>query len=427
MSEIKPLSLSPDPYPKARTHRQVSSKPTSPPRTTNNRPTLDLSYSYPTADRYTPGSSGRDADIDRMRQAQRQLKQAPPQPKPRQTVKKRAYPQTQPKPTPPPSSPRPAPPQSLAPAPRTAHSIAQPSSALHHSSPRTPVGNNMKKYQHELTLIAAAKKKNQASLAALEPPKPKPKPLPEATTPPKAGFKKKAFRGGAARTMGGGLDIGQGIGNILNGNTTEGSLQVAQGVVNTAEGIHGMRLAEVGIDPAKTRAGKVLGRLGSVANGGMVVYDSYKSYEAYKNGDSVAAAERGSSAVINAVSAFPPTAVVGMVGGLADWAMAASGADDLMVTGLHSLTASSRSHEKQSQQRKALALTMMATQSNHIRQMSAPDRRKLAAGITGLHELVKEFEAKNEHQKAQDVRAQIRRLKADISLTPVTEMGRRSR
>ena len=54
MSEIKPLSLSPDPYPKARTHRQVSSKPTSPPRTTNNRPTLDLSYSYPTADRYTP-------------------------------------------------------------------------------------------------------------------------------------------------------------------------------------------------------------------------------------------------------------------------------------------------------------------------------------------------------------------------------------
>ncbi|HIB65965.1 MAG TPA: hypothetical protein EYO33_12850, partial [Phycisphaerales bacterium] len=195
-----------------------------------------------------------------------------------------------------------------------------------------------------MTLIAAAKKKNQASLAALEPPKPKPKPLPEATTPPKAGFKKKAFRGGAARTMGGGLDIGQGIGNILNGNTTEGSLQVAQGVVNTAEGIHGMRLAEVGIDPAKTRAGKVLGRLGSVANGGMVVYDSYKSYEAYKNGDSVAAAERGSSAVINAVSAFPPTAVVGMVGGLADWAMAASGADDLMVNSLHSLTASSRSH-----------------------------------------------------------------------------------
>lgn len=424
MSEIKPLSLGPDPYPKARTHRQASSTPTPRPRT-KSRPTLDLSYDYPTADRYTPGSSGRDTDIDRMRQAQRQLKQAPPQPKPQQSSKTRSYPQARKKPVRPQPTPKPTPHQSHSPAPQSSHHTPRQASKTHHASTHASGGHNTRKFKYELTLIAAAKKKNQASLATPEPPKPKPQPKPAAR--PQSGVNKRGFRAGAASTMGGALDIGQGLGNIINGNTTEGSLQVAQGVVNSAEGIHGMRVAEVGLDPTKTRAGRVLGRLGSVANAGMVGYDSYKGYEAYKNGDSVTAAERGSSALINAVSAFPPTAVVGMVGGLADWAMAASGADDLMVNSLHSLTASSRSHEKQSQQRKTLALKMMGTKSSYIRQMSASERRKLAAGITGLHELVKDFEAENEHQKAQDVRAQIHRLKADISLTPVTETGRRYR
>ena len=226
---------------------------------------------------------------------------------------------------------------------------------------------------------------------------------------PASGSARKAA-GGAFTAVSGAVTFKNGVKNLANGNYTEGGLQVTQGGLSLADGINDLNLARKGLSNAP--AGALTKRLkvgGSVVNAGMAAYDTKQAYHAFKNGNQVAGAEKASSAVINAVSAFPPTAVIGAVGGVADWAMHASGADDAMVRALTS--GKDKAYQKQIERDLKLARTLVKTPTATLARCNQEQKQAYIRGIEGLKEYRQHYASQGKTKTVQDIDAQIARIK----------------
>lgn len=238
-----------------------------------------------------------------------------------------------------------------------------------------------------------------------QPSTPKAKPQVKPRSKPNQGNMKSKLNGGLS--VGSGLvTVGNGLHNLANGNYTEGSLQVGQGSLSIAGGANDLKNAKNGFSKAPTQT---LKRANSIVSGGMAVYDGVQAYQAYKSGNSVQAAEEASSAIINAVTACPVTAPIGAVGGILDYAMAVSGADDAMVRGLSA--ASTRAYNKQTAKDMKLAQTLVLTPTARLRQCNQKEKAYYIRGIEGLKQYRALALAEGKQGAVEDIDAHIARVK----------------
>lgn len=220
----------------------------------------------------------------------------------------------------------------------------------------------------------------------------------------------KTAASGTLSILSGGLSLKNGGENIAKGNYLEGGLQVAQGGVTVADGVNDLNIAHKGFSAADpTKLTKGLKIAGSVMNAGMALYDTKQAYDAIRNGNEVKAADEASSAIINAVSAFPPTAVIGAVGGLVDWGMAASGADDAMIRALTS--GRDKAYKKRVEQDMSLARMLVKTPLSRLTRCTRAEKQKYIRGIQGLKEYRRQFEAQGNTKAVRDIDANIARIK----------------
>lgn len=216
--------------------------------------------------------------------------------------------------------------------------------------------------------------------------------------------------GGVFTAASGAVTISNGVTNVRNGNYTQGGLQIAQGSLSVADGVNDTNLAWKGLSGAPaTKTAARLKVAGGLMNAGMAGYDAHQAVQAYKSGNEVAAAESTGSAVINAVSAFPPTAVVGAVGGLLDWGMAASGADDAMVRAL--TKGEDQAYKKQLDRDMALANTLAKASSTDLAGYSRAQRQANIRGLEGLKEYRRYFASVGNTEGVKSADAHIARIK----------------
>lgn len=282
------------------------------------------------------------------------------------------------------------------------------------TTPITSVGAKQK-YKAELTILEARKKKFDAEMKAqmkaqaksAEARKVKAKPQVKKSH-SNVGGKKAA--GGAVTAVSGAVTMRNGMKNLANGNYLEGSLQLTQGSLSVADGVNDANIARKGLSGAP--AGKMTTGLkvtGGVMNAGIAAYDTKQAYNAFKSGNEVEGAEKASSAVINAVSAFPPTAVIGAVGGVADWAMAASGADDAMVRALTS--GKDKAYQKQAEKDMQLAKILVKTPTTNLARCNREQKQAYIRGLQGLKEYRQHFASQGNTRAVEDIDAHIARIK----------------
>ena len=270
----------------------------------------------------------------------------------------------------------------------------------------------MKKFKNELALIKAVKKKHdgvmkaqmKAQAPAAEAPKVKTRPQVKKSH-SKGGGRRAA--GGALTAVSGAVTIKNGVQNLAKGNYVEGGLQVAQGGVSVADGVVDVNLARKGASASKASARLKVG--GSVLNAGMAAYDTKQAYNAFKSGNQVEGAEKASSAVINAVSAFPPTAVIGAVGGIADWAMAASGADDAMVRALTS--GKDKTFQNQLKKEMELARRLVKTPTSSLERCNREQKQAYIRGLDGLKQYRQYYANLGKTAAVENIDAHIARIK----------------
>lgn len=281
----------------------------------------------------------------------------------------------------------------------------------------SPVSSGVPKQKHaaQLAVLHAHKKKFDAQMEAQTGPQTRTVEAPEVKAKPQvkkshsSGGGKKAV-GGAFTTVSGALTMKNGMKNLANGNYLEGGLQLTQGGLSVADGVKDMNLARKGLSGAPV--GKVATRLkvaGGVMNAGMAAHDTKQAYNAFKSGNEVEGAEKASSAVINAISAFPPTAVIGAVGGVADWAMAASGADDAMVRALTS--GKDQAYQKQVEKDMQLAKVLVKTPTATLARCNREQKQAYIRGLQGLKEYRQHFASQGNSRAVEDIDAHIARIK----------------
>jgi hypothetical protein len=439
MSTVKkPKFVSPDPYPKAPTRKptggsktRVKSKPTVSSPNSGSGGSLAVKPNVAKVDRFQSGGNGLDPDLERMKNIKNQnfssggpeldLGQDYPTSGGRKSgpgiqdtgVIDNGSP-TKPKPPTGPRPPRqPVPPESPSSGPRTPQAPNRTRTRTRTVHPKT--------FKHEMTILEAAQKKQAKADADLAARRAKAnQKAPDASPPAKASAPMSTNRAYARGTIGasaGVLDVVMGADKIINGgDKVEGVLQIGQGSTLIAEGYHTVNMAEKGIDAAKTPKGKLLAKAGIAFNAGMAAYDVKQSYDAFQSGNNVAAADEASSAVINAVSAFPPTAVIGLVGGLADWGMAASGADQAMINYLNRDV--DQAFADQAKEMRPLALSLLQTESSELSRMPRADRLRLSKGVSGLYDLRKVLLAEGRVDDANQVFQHTQRVKKALAQQP---------
>lgn len=255
---------------------------------------------------------------------------------------------------------------------------------------------------------AASAAKPQSKIS--KPPQSQPKPAAKTQVKKSTSGNARKAAGGAFSVASGAVTLKNGVKNLSNGKYMEGGLQVTQGSLSLVDGINDLNLAHKGLSNAP--AGALTKRIkvgGSVLNAGMAAYDTKQAYHAFKNGNQVEGAEKASSAVINAVSAFPPTAVIGAVGGVADWAMQASGADDAMVRALTS--GKDKAYQKQVQRDLKLARTLVKTPTEVLGRCNREQKQAYIRGLEGLKEYRQHYASQGRTQTVKDIDAQIARIK----------------
>ena len=257
------------------------------------------------------------------------------------------------------------------------------------------------------TRTTADTSKPKAKVSAPPQKQPKTQPKPQKST---SGTRAKTAAGGVFTVASGAVSLKNGVKNLASGNYAEGGLQVTQGSLSVADGVNDLNIARKGLTNAS--AGTLTKGLkvgGSVVNAGMAAYDAKGAYEAFKSGNDVLGAEKASSAVINAVSAFPPTALVGAIGGVADWAMQASGADDAMVRALTS--GKDKAYQKQIERDMKLAKILVKTPSTTLARCNQEQKQAYIRGLEGLKEYRKQYASQGKAQTVRDIDAQIARIK----------------
>lgn len=256
------------------------------------------------------------------------------------------------------------------------------------------VGN----YRQEQALIEAKKAKQaayEASLKAENTPPPSRGTKSAKASKPRVKANKKLAAGGAIKVISGTLSVKGGVENIANGNYMEGGLQVAEGGVSFADGVQDINAARQGLSKVPgTKMAKGLNVAGNVLNAGMALYDTKQAYDALKSGNEVQASEEMGSALINAVSAFPPTALIGAAGGIADWAMAASGADEAMVRQLSK--GKTKAYNERIKADISMARTLIKTETGRLQRSSRAEKQKYIRGLNGLRELKKIYAEKGD-------------------------------
>lgn len=285
----------------------------------------------------------------------------------------------------------------------------------------------MKKFEKELALLQQREQMNKAALKGMgceakapAPAKAKVQTPIKAKAPVQAkpqvkktassGGGKMARAGGVFTAAAGGLTVSNGVTNVKNGNYVQGGLQIAQGGLMVADGTNDASLAWKGLSGAPaSKAATRLKVAGGFMNAGMAGYDGYQAVQAYQRGNEVAAADSASSAVINAVTACPVTAPIGAIGGILDWGMAASGADDAMVQML--TRGENEAYKKQLDRDMALAKTLAKTSSDSLAGYSRAQRQENMRGLDGLKEYRRYFARVGDTAMVKQMDAQIARIK----------------
>lgn len=158
----------------------------------------------------------------------------------------------------------------------------------------------------------------------------------------------------------------------------------------------------------KTAMTKGLQGANTLVSGGMAIYDGKQAYTSYKNGNSVQASEEASSAIINAVTACPITAPIGAVGGVLDYLMAVSGADDAIVRGANA--ASNRRYSEQAEQDMRLARLLVKTPTDQL-ERAKHCKNDLKRGLQGLKEYRSVAVAEGRQGMVENIDAHIARIK----------------
>lgn len=220
----------------------------------------------------------------------------------------------------------------------------------------------------------------------------------------------------AARGLGtasGLVSVKQGYDKVKNGQVAEGSYNLVQGGVFTASEGRELYYASKGLKAPASTTGKVLGRANMGLTAGMAALDGKASCEAYKSGNTVEASERAGSAIINAVSAFPPTAIVGAVGGVLDYAAAKSGADEWMINKLNE--SQNRAYDSTSRERQYVAKMLLNTPTENLRHFNQKNRHQLAQGITGLRDMRQEYARRGDTRSVEAIDRQIGRIRQGLA------------
>ena len=285
------------------------------------------------------------------------------------------------------------------------HSNSTPQTASAHSNGPSKRGGFKPRYRDANTITNAKRKKfNWDGESAPKVSKPVAPKKPKIRT-----HKKLATKSGLSM-VGGVLNLKSGAENIYNGNYKEGAVQVSQGGVYLTEGALDISAARKGLSSAPTsKLAKRLKIGGGVLNGGMALLDAKRAYNAVQSGNEVKATDETANAVINAVSAFPPTAVIGLAGGVADWAMAASGIDDAMISGFNSKQ--NGEFSKQVEYDKELAKRLVTTSTEELSGFSRKRRKSYMRGINGLKEFRQFYNAQGKVKVVRDIDWQIARVK----------------
>lgn len=222
----------------------------------------------------------------------------------------------------------------------------------------------------------------------------------------------KTGAGGAVKVAAGGVAVVNGVEEMSKGHYLGGGLQVAQGMLYTADGANdlyavGERLS--GAAPSEFAAAGKIKAGGFAVSGAMAAHDAYSSWGAYKKGDMVGAAEHGASAVINAISAFPPTAMIGAAGGVLKFVMSASGADKKMRDAMNATELKAYEADKKMDLRVACRLTKMSTL--RLSTFNRRQKQQFMRGLQGLKDFRAAFAAEGNQKGVAAVDAQIARIK----------------
>lgn len=222
----------------------------------------------------------------------------------------------------------------------------------------------------------------------------------------------KTGAGGAVKVAAGGVAVVNGVEEMSKGHYLGGGLQVAQGMLYTADGANdlytvGERLS--GAAPSEFAAAGKIKAGGFAVSGAMAAHDAYSSWGAYKKGDMVGAAEHGASAVINAISAFPPTAMIGAAGGVLKFVMSASGADKMMRDAMNATELKAYEADKKMDLRVACRLAKMSTL--RLSTFNRRQKQQFMRGLQGLKDFRAAFAAEGNQKGVAAVDAQIARIK----------------
>lgn len=267
-----------------------------------------------------------------------------------------------------------------------------------------------KTYKYQLALIEAANKKQNANHEASLNKKPQ---APKNASAGKISVSKSTVGARGLGTAAGLVSMKQGYDKLRNGQVAEGSFNIAQGGVATASEGRELYYASKGLKAPVSTAGKFLGRANIAFTAGMAGIDSKASYDAYKAGNTVEASERAGSAVINGISAFPPTAVIGAVGSLLDYGMAKSGADKMMVDKWNE--GQDKEVKNTSEERQYLGRMLLNTPNENLRGFNQKNRHRLAQGITGLQEMRQECAEQGDTRNVALLDREIRRIRQGLA------------
>lgn len=383
MPEIKKVTLGTNEnYPKA-TRRTVN-RNSSPDRTAKTSGTV--CHAEPVGPRDSVGTGHYDADMAQMDSLRRAGKGRPSLDL-GDNYPKALNPDPVAKPAPRPA-PKSAPQPKASPTPARPH-VAPKQAPSSYAAPPQSNDLAMHQFKDQLALIAAKNKLQDADDKLRQAKKtapPKAKSKPAQSSKPRVKTNKKLAAGGGVKVVGGILTLKGGVQNLSEGNYVEGGIQVAQGGISVADGARDLNAARQGLSKAPVGTiGKRLNVAGSVLNGAMAVYDTKQAYDAIKSGNEVQASEEMGSAVINAVSAFPPTAIVGAVGGVADWAMEASGADAAMVRSL--TRGQTEAYDKRAAEDIQMGQALLSTGNRDLRLWNRSEKQRYIRGINGMREM----------------------------------------
>ncbi|MFA5505027.1 MAG: hypothetical protein WC314_03670 [Vulcanimicrobiota bacterium] len=268
-----------------------------------------------------------------------------------------------------------------------------------------------KRFKPNLDLIAAANKKQDLAYQAAQTKKVTVQ-APKNVSGGKVKFSRTTTAAHGLGTVAGLVSVKQGYDKVKNGQVAEGAYNMVQGGAVTASEGRELYYASKGLKAPASTTGKVLGRANMGLTAGMAAIDSKATYEAYKKGNTVEASERAGSAVINAVSAFPPTAIVGAVGGVLDFAAAKSGADEWMINKLNE--SQNRAYNDTSRERQYVAKMLLNTPTENLRHFNQKNRHQLAQGITGLRDMRQEYARRGDTRSVEAIDRQIGRIRQGL-------------